>query len=59
MALYEEGAEANYLNGDFGQMEKLVDIVLEKAAQLLDKIKVYEIKIEAGITQSKLQEASC
>ncbi|NEP87416.1 MAG: hypothetical protein F6K18_11600 [Okeania sp. SIO2C2] len=59
MALYEEGAEANYLNGDFEQMEKLVDIVLEKAAQLLDKIKVYEIKIEAGITQSKLQEASC
>ena len=57
LALYEEGAEATYLSGDFEEMEKLVDIVLEKANNLLDKVKVYEIKIQAYIALSKLQEA--
>ncbi|WP_094676191.1 AAA family ATPase [Hydrocoleum sp. CS-953] len=57
LALHELSAEANYLNGDFEEMEKLVDIVLEKSNKLLDKIKVYEIKIQAYITQTRLQEA--
>ncbi|NEO52306.1 MAG: AAA family ATPase [Okeania sp. SIO3B5] len=57
LALHEEGAEATYLNGDFKEMEKLVDIVLEKANTLLEKVNIYEIKIQAYIAQSKLQEA--
>ncbi|MGD1805253.1 ATP-binding sensor histidine kinase [Dapis sp. BLCC M126] len=57
LALHEEATEANYLNGEFEEMEKLVDIVLEKANNLLDKVKVYEIKIQACIAQTKLQEA--
>ncbi|MEM1172589.1 MAG: ATP-binding protein, partial [Cyanobacteria bacterium P01_H01_bin.35] len=57
LALHESAAEANYLNGDFEEMEKLVDIVLEKSNKLLDKVKVYEIKIQAYITQTRLQEA--
>ncbi|MEM1173086.1 MAG: ATP-binding protein, partial [Cyanobacteria bacterium P01_H01_bin.35] len=57
LALHESAAEANYLNGDFEEMEQLVDIVLEKSNKLLDKIKVYEINIQAYIAQTKLQEA--
>ncbi len=57
LALHESVAEANYLYGEFEEMEKLVDIVLEKGNKLLDKVKVYEIKIQACIAQTKLQEA--
>ncbi len=57
LTLHEAVAEATYLNGDFEKMEKLVDIVLEKGKNLLDKIKVYEIQIQACIAQTKLQEA--
>ena len=57
LALHESAAEANYLYGDFEQVDKLVDIVLEKVNNLLDKVKVYEIKIQAYIAMSKLQEA--
>ncbi len=57
LALDESAVEANYLNGDFEEMEKLVDIVLEKSNKLLEQIKVYEIKIQACIAQTRLQEA--
>ena len=57
LTLYEEAAEATYLYGDFEQMDKLVDIVLEKVNNLLDKMKVYETKIQAYIGLTKLQEA--
>ncbi|MGD1809650.1 AAA family ATPase [Dapis sp. BLCC M126] len=57
LALYESAAQANYLNGEFKEMEKLVDIVLEKADKILDRVKVYEIKIQACIAQTKLPEA--
>ncbi|NEQ39735.1 MAG: AAA family ATPase [Okeania sp. SIO3I5] len=57
LALHESATEANYLYGNFEQIDELVDIVLEKANNLLDKAKVYEIQIQAGIVQSKLQEA--
>ncbi|OZH51935.1 hypothetical protein AFK68_27635, partial [Hydrocoleum sp. CS-953] len=57
LALYEAAAEANYLYGEFKEMEKLVDIVLEKSHKLLDKMKVYEIKIQAYIGMTKMPEA--
>ncbi|MGB3514759.1 MAG: ATP-binding protein, partial [Microcoleaceae cyanobacterium] len=57
LALYEEITEASYLNGDFEEVDILVDIVLEKAANILDKVKVYEVKIQACIALSKLPEA--
>ncbi len=57
LTLYTETAEAAYLSGDFDQMEKLVEVVLERAKTVLDKVKVYEVKIQADMAQSKLQEA--
>ena len=48
LALYVEAAEAAHLNGDYVQMEQLTKIVLQQAKTLLDKVKVYELNIEAG-----------
>jgi predicted ATPase/GAF domain-containing protein/tRNA A-37 threonylcarbamoyl transferase component Bud32/two-component sensor histidine kinase len=57
LALHTEAAEAAYLNGDFGQMQKLAEIVKNCANLLLDKVKVSEVEILAYIGQNKLQEA--
>jgi predicted ATPase/signal transduction histidine kinase/tRNA A-37 threonylcarbamoyl transferase component Bud32 len=57
LALYETAAEAAYLAGEFEQMEQLVDIVLAKAKTILEKVKAYEVKIQAYGTQDKALEA--
>ena len=57
LALHEEAAEAAYLNGDFDQMQRLANLVLQQAKTLLDKVKVYEVQMQAYTSQNKLQEA--
>ncbi|EAW36875.1 ATP-binding sensor histidine kinase [Lyngbya sp. PCC 8106] len=57
LSLYEEAAESNYLSGDFKSMSLLIDTVLENSHEILDKIKVYEIKIQAYIAQGKTRSA--
>ncbi|WP_341739531.1 SpoIIE family protein phosphatase [Microcoleus sp. CAWBG640] len=56
LALHEEAAEAAYLCGDFIAIEQLADLVLEQARTLLDKVKVYEVKIQAAIAQGNIKE---
>jgi PAS domain S-box-containing protein len=57
LALHESAAEAAYLNGEFEQMEHFADIVLQQAKTLLDKVKVYEVKIQSCQACNKLKEA--
>ncbi|MDZ8051632.1 MAG: AAA family ATPase [Aulosira sp. ZfuVER01] len=57
LALYEIAVEAAYLAGDFEQMEQLADVVLVKAKTLLEKVKVYEVKIQAYGAQNQIIEA--
>ncbi|MEG4405647.1 AAA family ATPase [Microcoleus sp. MON2_D5] len=57
LTLHEEAAEAAYLNGDFAEMEILAIRVLQKAISLLDKVRVYEVQMQAYMGQNKLQEA--
>ncbi|MBW4592306.1 MAG: AAA family ATPase [Brasilonema angustatum HA4187-MV1] len=57
LALYEEAAEAAYLNGDFITMEPLALVVLNNAKTVLDKVKVYDDKIQAYVSQGNLKEA--
>lgn len=57
LSLYNEGASAAYLSGDFSKMETLVALVLKKAKTTLDRVKAYETKIQAFIAQNKLLEA--
>ncbi|HYW18818.1 MAG TPA: AAA family ATPase [Nodularia sp. (in: cyanobacteria)] len=55
--LYNGVAEVAYLSGNFEQMQQWAEVVLQKARTLLDKVKVYEVKIIANIVQSKQLEA--
>ncbi|MEG5173747.1 AAA family ATPase [Microcoleus sp. B3-D7] len=57
LGLHTEAAEAAYLSGDFDGMEELASVVESCAKILLDKVKVYEVQIEACMAQNKLQEA--
>ena len=57
LALHEEACDAAYLRGDFNEMERLAEKVINLGRTLLDKVRVYEIKIQACIVQNKLIEA--
>jgi predicted ATPase/signal transduction histidine kinase len=57
LALHEEACEAAYLSGDFEKMNEFAGIVINSAKSLLEKIKVYEIKIQAYSAQNLLIEA--
>ncbi|MEG5035254.1 AAA family ATPase [Microcoleus sp. AT3-D2] len=56
LALHEEAAEAAYLNGDFPKMEQLAEEVLNCAKTVLDKVKVYDVKIQSAGAQSNIKE---
>jgi PAS domain S-box-containing protein len=55
--LYVEATEVAYLSTDFEQMDRLAAIVLQQAKTILDKIKVYEVKMSACIAVTKQLEA--
>ena len=57
LALCMESAETAYLNGDFEQMNSLATEILQHARTLLDKVRVYEVKIDALQAQNQLLEA--
>ncbi|GAB1537982.1 hypothetical protein NUACC21_06380 [Scytonema sp. NUACC21] len=57
LALHETTAEAAYLSGNFELAEQLIEVVLVQAKTLLDKVKVYEIKIQANGAQNKPRQA--
>ncbi|MBH8566356.1 AAA family ATPase [Nostoc sp. CENA67] len=57
LALHEEAAEAAFLSGDFAAMQRFIAVVENCATSLLDKVKIYEVKIQADMAQNKLLEA--
>ncbi|MER3432857.1 MAG: serine/threonine protein kinase [Leptolyngbya sp. ERB_1_1] len=57
LKLYETAIEVAYLQGDFHQVEQWAEIVLQQAKTAIDKMKVYEIKIQACMAQVKQLEA--
>jgi len=57
LALYEEAAEAAFLGGNYAEMEQCAEIVLQQARKLLDKVKVYEVLIQAHYAQGKYTES--
>ncbi|WP_427156956.1 AAA family ATPase [Aliinostoc sp. HNIBRCY26] len=57
LALHNLAAEATCLICDFSQMQQIVDEVVKNARHLLDKVKVYEVKILAEVAQSQQPEA--
>ncbi|MDZ8050786.1 MAG: AAA family ATPase [Aulosira sp. ZfuVER01] len=57
LSLHSEAAEAAFLSGDFQGMQRLVEIVQNYAKTLLDKIKVYEVQMQAYMGQNNLIDA--
>ncbi|MCT7963228.1 AAA family ATPase [Laspinema sp. D1] len=57
LSLYEESAEVTYLNADFALIDQFVTTVLSQAQTVLDKVKVYEVKIQAYNGQGLLEDA--
>ncbi len=57
LELYQEAAESAYLNTDFAEMERLIEIVKQKSNNLLDQIKAYELQIESEMSRLNMQSA--
>jgi len=57
LGLSVEAAEAAYTIANYDEMERLTQVVLQKAQTLLDKVKVYEVKMQAYSAQRKFIEA--
>ena len=54
LSLYVETAEAEYLVGNFERSKELANLTLEKAQNLLDKVRIYEIQIRSEIAQNQM-----
>ncbi|MEH2195259.1 MAG: AAA family ATPase [Nostoc sp.] len=52
--LYIAATEAAYLNKEFDKMEHLAAEVLQSAQTILDKIKIYDLKIQYLVLQNRL-----
>jgi predicted ATPase/two-component sensor histidine kinase len=57
LALYTLAAEAAYLNGDLEQTEQFAATVLKHARSLPDKVKIYEVQIQAYGSQMQFLAA--
>ncbi|QLE57950.1 AAA family ATPase [Nostoc sp. TCL26-01] len=57
LALHEEITEAAYLSGDFDEMKRWETVVLQQAKTVLDKVKVYQVRLQTYISQNKRLEA--
>ena len=57
LALYSEAAGAAYLQGCFNEMEQFVEVVLKHAKTVVDKVQVYDSKIQRHLSQGNLKSA--
>ena len=57
LGLHVEAAEGAFLIANFEEMERLTEIVLQRAQTLLDRVAVYEIKHQAYYARNKPLEA--
>ncbi len=55
--IYELAAEVAYLSTNYQQMEQLVELILSHTDNLIDKIRVYEIKMLGVKAQAQLRES--
>jgi PAS domain S-box-containing protein len=51
LVLHSEAAAAAYLSGHFDEMERLVEAVLNRAKTVLDKVNVYDSRIQAELSR--------
>lgn len=56
-ALYMAAAETAYLTTDFRQADQLIEIILENAKTLLDKVPAYEIQMQSEMARLNMTRA--
>ncbi|MBH8577986.1 AAA family ATPase [Nostocaceae cyanobacterium CENA369] len=56
-AIYLEISEAQYLNTNFDQAAKLCNIAIKQVRTILEKVKLYEIRIRLALAQNQIQLA--
>ena len=57
LKLYVAATEAAYLNQDFEKMEHLIGKVLPAGRTILDKVKIYDLKIQYLTSQNRLSDS--
>jgi len=57
LSLHEEAAEAAFLSSNFKEMEDLAESILQHAKTVLDKVTIYEVKIQAFMAKHKMLDA--
>lgn len=57
LSLYKSGAEAAYIRSQFEQMDTLIDQVISHCGNVLDRVKVYEIRIQSYIARNQFEQA--
>jgi predicted ATPase/serine phosphatase RsbU (regulator of sigma subunit) len=57
LTLHNEALEALYLNGNYTETENLFQIIVKRTRTIMDKVKAYEIRILALISESRFKEA--
>ncbi|OJJ12528.1 hypothetical protein BI308_25640 [Roseofilum reptotaenium AO1-A] len=55
--LYTEVVEASYLNGEFEDAQNYSEYVLQNTSNVLDVVKIYELKIGQTFAENKAKEA--
>ncbi|WP_392481088.1 AAA family ATPase [Nostoc sp. C110] len=55
--LYHAAAEVAFISNEFEQMESLIEVVIQRAKNFLDKVKVYEIKLQYYQVQGQMIKA--
>ncbi len=55
--LHNNAAEMAWLRNDLSAMQQLSELVLKHAHQLLDKVRVYEIRIQAEVARNRFDQA--
>ena len=57
LSLYSEAVETSYLNGNYEEMEKFAEVVLKQAKTMLEKVKIYEVKMQTSMAKVQQLEA--
>lgn len=57
LPIHLDAAEAAYFSADFGLMERYLSVIMQRAHDVLDLAKAYEIRIQAYISEDRFQDA--
>ncbi|HEY9704770.1 MAG TPA: adenylate/guanylate cyclase domain-containing protein, partial [Allocoleopsis sp.] len=57
LEIYQLSAEVAYLCTEFDRLNRFTEIVLQQGKTVLDKVKIYQVKVQAFIAQHQLLEA--